>query len=127
MTDSERVSEEFLISHSNSDGKIGQMARELIEARTELAWVRDVMAEHGYDGPQGEACSPLRDWLIEWKAQKAELAMLRERAREIHWTAHAFAALGYIRDKMPPSEVVAVQDFLDKFKPERAAILGARP
>ena len=81
MTD-ERVSPEALQNYAKyyRDDDFGKVCHELLANRAELDWERNVVAEHGYDGPQGDGCSPLREWLREWQTQKAELLALREQA-----------------------------------------------
>lgn len=46
----------------------GVLRQSVKEAASELAWYRRVIAaEMGYDGPAGDACCPLREWLQDAK------------------------------------------------------------
>lgn len=40
-----------------------QLYEEIERLKVEVNWVRGVLAEHGYDGPLGEAVCPLREML----------------------------------------------------------------
>jgi hypothetical protein len=46
---------------------------EIESLRQQLDWVRNILASHGYDGPLGDGCCPLADWLNERESLRQQL------------------------------------------------------
>lgn len=38
---------------------------QVVTLHQQLDWVRNILASHGYDGPLGDGCCPLSEWLSE--------------------------------------------------------------
>jgi hypothetical protein len=57
---------------------IESMRQQLASRDAEIAWVRDVLAAQGYDGPLAPGCCPLEDWLKERDQLREQVKMLRD-------------------------------------------------
>ena len=53
---------------------------DLVESLSQqIDWVRNILASHGYDGPLGDGCCPLSEWLNERESMYQQLEASQKR------------------------------------------------
>lgn len=62
------------MTYSGYEMQLAEKDARIEALRQQLDWVRNVVSMHGYDGPFGDGCCPLADWLNERESLRQQLA-----------------------------------------------------